>query len=243
MKGDEMKEILDKNESRGLADHGWLVSRHTFSFADYHNPQRMKFGLLRVINDDIVKPSMGFGTHPHENMEIVSIPLTGSLRHQDSMGNQHVINAGEVQIMSAGSGLTHSEYNNSDKDDVNFLQIWVFPKERDIEPRYGQKYFDRTDRQNRFQVLVSPEASEEEIWINQAAWFSMADLEAGKQISYQKHHNNSGVYFFVIEGKLEVNGNAIDRRDGLGLVQGESFSVRAESDAQLLVIEVPMSRN
>ena len=236
-----MKEILHKNESRGLADHGWLLSRHTFSFADYHNPQRMNFGLLRVINDDVVKPSMGFGTHPHENMEIVSIPLAGSLRHQDSMGNKHVINAGEVQIMSAGSGLTHSEYNNSDKDDVNFLQIWVFPKERNIETRYGQRYFDRTDRQNRFQVLVSPEASEEEIWINQDAWFYMADLEAGKHITYQKHHNDNGVYFFVIEGRLKVDGAAIDRRGGLGLVQGENFSVRAESNAQLLVIEVPMT--
>lgn len=236
-----MKEILHKNKSRGLADHGWLLSRHTFSFADYHNPHRMNFGLLRVINDDIVKPSMGFGTHPHENMEIVSIPLAGSLRHQDSMGNKHVIKAGEIQIMSAGSGLTHSEYNNSDKDDVNFLQIWVFPKERDIEPRYGQLYLDRNDRQNRFQVLVSPEASEEKIWINQDAWFSMADIEAGKQITYQKNHNDNGVYFFVIEGRLKVDGNEIERRDGLGLEQGENFSVRAESDAQLLVIEVPMT--
>jgi redox-sensitive bicupin YhaK (pirin superfamily) len=157
------------------------------------------------------------------------------------MGNKHVINAGEVQIMSAGSGLTHSEYNNSDKDDVNFLQICVFPKERNIETRYGQRYFDRTDRQNRFQVLVSPEASEEEIWINQDAWFYMADLEAGKHITYQKHHNDNGVYFFVIEGRLKVDGAAIDRRGGLGLVQGENFSVRAESNAQLLVIEVPMT--
>ena len=241
MKGNEMKEILHRNKSRGLADHGWLLSRHTFSFADYHNPERMNFGLLRVVNDDIVKPSMGFGTHPHENMEIVSIPLAGSLRHQDSMGNKHVIKAGEVQIMSAGSGLTHSEYNNSDVDDVNFLQIWVFPKERDIEPRYGQLFFDRNDRQNRFQVLVSPEASEEEIWINQDAWFSMADLEADKELTYQKHHINSGVYFFVIEGSLEIDGNAINRRDGLGLVQGENFSISAESGAQLLVIEMPMT--
>ena len=238
-----MKNQLHIADSRGLADHGWLLSHHTFSFADYYEPERMNFGLLRVINDDIVKPSMGFPTHPHENMEIISIPLSGSLRHQDSMGNRHIITAGEVQVMSAGTGLTHSEYNNSDQDDVNFLQIWVFPKERDIEPRYGQRYFDRTDRQNKFQVLVSPEAYEEEIWLNQDAWFSMADLEAGKQITYQKHHNNNGVYFFVIEGKLEINGNAIYRRDGLGLVQGENLSVRAESEAQLLVIEVPMSRN
>ncbi len=243
MKGRGMKQILHKNESRGLADHGWLLSRHTFSFADYNNPQRRNFGLLRVINDDIVKPSMGFGTHPHENMEIISIPLTGSLRHQDSMGNKHVITAGEVQVMSAGSGLTHSEYNNSDNDDVNFLQIWVFPKEKNISPRYGQRYFDSADRQNRFQVLVSPQATAEEIWINQDACFSMADLEAGKQTTYQKRFNDNGVYFFVIEGKVEVDGNSIERRDGLGLVKGENFSVRADSASQLLAIEVPMSRD
>lgn len=241
MKGDEIKKILHKKESRGLADHGWLLSRHTFSFADYHNPERMNFGSLRVLNDDAVGPSIGFGTHPHENMEIVSIPLAGSLRHQDSMGNKHVIKTGEVQIMSAGSGLTHSEYNNSNNDEVNFLLIWVFPKERNIKPRYGQRYFDRADRQNRFQVLVSPVASEEVIWINQDAWFSMADLETGKQTTYQKHRKGNYVYFFVNEGRLEVDGNAIERRDGLSLMQGESFTVRAESDAQLLAIEVPMA--
>ena len=169
-----------KNESRGLADHDWLISRHTFSFAGYYNPERMNFGLLRVLNDDIVKPSMGFGTHPHENMEIISIPLSGALRHQDSMGNKHIISTGEVQIMSAGSGLTHSEYNNSSSDDVNFLQIWVLPKEKDITPRYGQKLFDVSGRQNRFQRVVTPQASEETIWINQDAWFSLADIVCWK---------------------------------------------------------------
>ena len=238
-----MNEILHKNESRGLANHGWLLSRHTFSFADYRNPQRVHFGLLRVINDDIVKPSMGFGTHPHENMEIVSIPLAGSLRHQDSMSNKHVISAGEVQIMSAGSGLTHSEYNNSDTEDAKFLQIWVFPKERDITPRYGQQSFYAADRQNRFQVLVSPQASDETIWINQDAWFSMADFEAGKQTSYQKQLKENGVYFFVIEGNVKIDGHSIERRDGLGLTQGESYLVEAETDVQLLAIEVPMSQS
>jgi redox-sensitive bicupin YhaK (pirin superfamily) len=236
-----MNEIIHKNATRGLADHGWLLSRHTFSFADYYNPNRVRFGLLRVINDDIVKPSMGFGTHPHENMEIVSIPLAGSLRHQDSMGNRHVITAGEVQIMSAGSGLTHSEYNNSNNDDVNFLQIWVFPKTENISPRYGQRYFDRADRQNRFQVVASPQASDETIWINQDAWFSMADLDAGKQARYEKNLRNNGVYFFVIEGNLKIDGQSIERRDGLGSADGESFLVKSETDAQLLVIEVPMS--
>lgn len=237
-----MNEILHKNESRGLADHGWLLSRHTFSFANYYNRQRMNFGLLRVINDDIVNPSMGFGTHPHENMEIVSIPLAGSLRHQDSMGNKHVIATGEVQIMSAGSGLTHSEYNNSDQDDVNFLQIWIFPKEKNIPPRYGQKLFDKADRQNRFQTLVSPEKSSESIWINQDAWFSMANLDAGKQTHFEKHLKESGVYFFVIEGNVQIDGHSLEQRDGLGLEQGKNYLIQAETDVQLLAIEVPMSQ-
>jgi redox-sensitive bicupin YhaK (pirin superfamily) len=235
-----MNETIHKNETRGLADHGWLTSRHTFSFANYHNPERMDFGLLRVINDDIVKPSMGFGTHPHENMEIVSIPLIGSLRHQDSMGNKHVISTGEVQIMSAGTGLTHSEYNNSAHEDVKFLQIWVFPKEKNIQPRYGQLRFNADDRKSKFQILVSPKASDKTIWINQDAWFSMADLEAGKQTSYAKQINNNGVYFFVVEGEVEIDGHSVERRDGLALPNGESHLVRAETDIQLLAIEVPM---
>lgn len=235
-----MDEILHKNRSRGLADHGWLISRHTFSFANYHDPLRMNYGLLRVVNDDIVKPSMGFGTHPHENMEIVSIPLAGSLRHEDSMGNKHLISAGEVQIMSAGSGLTHSEYNNSDQEDVNFLQIWVYPKKKNIQPRYGQLRFDAADRKNRFQTLVSPEESDKTIWINQNAWFSMADLEAGKRTHYAKQLKENGVYFFVIEGKVEINGNLLEQRDGLGLEQFDGFQVQAETNVQLLAIEVPM---
>ncbi|WP_163339872.1 pirin family protein [Desulfopila sp. IMCC35008] len=236
-----MNPILHKNTSRGLADHGWLVSRHTFSFANYYDPQRTNFGLLRVINDDIVKPTMGFGTHPHENMEIVSIPLSGSLRHQDSMGNKHIIAAGEVQIMSAGSGLTHSEYNNSDQEDVNFLQIWVFPKKKDIEPRYGQLRFESVDRINRFQTLVSPIRSDNTIWINQDAWFAMADIQAGKEIRYEKQMKGNGVYLFLIEGDVAVNDFFLKRRDGLGIEKGDTIKVLAETDAQLLVIEVPMT--
>ena len=236
-----MNEIIHRNASRGLADHGWLQSRHTFSFADYDNPQRVNFGLLRVINDDVVKPSMGFDTHPHANMEIVSIPLAGALRHQDSMGNSYVIRTGEVQVMSAGSGLTHSEYNNSDHDDVKFLQIWVFPKRQDIPPRYGQKRFDAAGRENRFQVLVSPEDSDKTIWINQDAWFSLADIQSGTRIRYQKHLAENGVYFFVIEGRVEIDGVSIERRDGMGLVDDRNHLLAATQDAQVLAIEVPMS--
>ena len=235
-----MKPMYHENQSRGLADHGWLKSRHTFSFADYYNPERMSFGLLRVLNDDIVTPSMGFGTHPHENMEIISIPLSGTLRHQDSMGNKHIISTGEVQIMSAGRGITHSEYNDSSSEDVNFLQIWVLPKERDITPRYDQKLFDEGNRKNRFQLLVAPENSEETVLINQDAWFSLADIEAEKQVVYEKNDKKNGVYFFVIEGNVNIDGNAVKRRDGLGIVDGETYPIVAQSKAQLLAIEVPL---
>ena len=236
-----MNAVYHENNSRGLADHGWLVSRHTFSFANYYNPERMSFGLLRVLNDDTVKPSKGFGTHPHDNMEIISIPLSGSLRHQDSMGNEHIIAAGEVQIMSAGTGLTHSEYNNSPSEDVTFLQIWVMPKERNITPRYGQKLFDAAGRKNRFQLLVAPRGLEETMWINQEAWFSLADIEAGKTVQYEKKAKTNGVYFFVIEGDVVIEGNDVHRRDGLGLIGGEAYSAAAGTSAQLLAIEVPMA--
>ena len=235
-----MNAILHKHDTRGVADHGWLKSRHTFSFAEYYDPVRLNFGLLRVINDDIVAPSMGFGTHPHENMEIVSIPLVGSLRHQDSMGNKHVISAGEVQIMSAGTGLTHSEYNNSAEEDVKFLQIWILPKKKNVEPCYGQLRFYAEHRKNQFQVLVSPEVSENTVRINQDAWFSMVDLEAGKQTTYLKNINNNGVYFFVIEGEVKIDEHRLTRRDGLGLTQGGKHLLKAKTDIQVLAIEVPM---
>lgn len=236
-----MNYIYHENESRGLADHGWLISRHTFSFAAYHNPERMNFGLLRVLNDDIVKPSMGFGTHPHENMEIISIPLSGSLRHQDSMGNQHVISAGEVQIMSAGSGLTHSEYNNSSSEDVNFLQIWVMPKEKNITPRYDQKFINDVDSKNEFQLIVSPHDSAETVRINQDAWFSLADIEVGPELPYEKWDKENGVYFFLLEGDAAIDGHQLRRRDGLGLMEGETYSVHARTSARLLAMEVPLT--
>lgn len=236
-----MNHILHKADSRGLAAHDWLLSRHTFSFANYHNPERMNFGLLRVINDDIVKPEMGFGTHPHDNMEIVSIPLAGSLRHQDSLGNKHTIAAGEIQVMSAGYGLTHSEYNNSAQNEVNFLQIWVLPKELNITPRYGQQLFDRNDRQNCFQIMVSPDKDSDVVWINQDAWFSMADIDAGTSLSYHKQRAKTGLYFFVISGQVVVNGHTLDQRDGLGLTGDSNAEISAQSRAELLCIEVAMT--
>lgn len=235
-----MQAIYHENESRGLAEHGWLLSRHTFSFAGYYNPERMNFGTLRVINDDIIQPSMGFGTHPHDNMEIISIPLSGSLRHQDSMGNKHIIPAGEIQLMSAGSGLTHSEYNNSASEDVNFLQIWVLPAKKDITPRYDQKVFDAAERRNRFQLIVSPLGEKGTIRINQNAWFSLADIGEGERITYEKKDSENGVYFLILEGRCRIDGHGTFRRDGLGLIDGEAYSIHADEHTRLLSMEVPI---
>ena len=236
-----MSKIIHRADSRGVADHGWLYSRHTFSFAGYHNPERMGFGKLRVINDDIVKGGGGFGTHPHDNMEIVSVPLAGTLRHHDSMGNSHQIRAGEVQIMSAGTGLTHSEYNDSASEPVNFLQIWVLPKQRNIEPRYGQQVFVRTDRHNRFQTVVAPEADGEAVRINQDAWFSLGDFDAGHSICYQARKAGNGVYLFVIDGEIEAAGETLTRRDAIGIDDGAELDIKSLADSHLLVIDVPMA--
>ncbi len=233
-----MSKIIHRADSRGTAAHGWLHSFHTFSFAGYHNPERMGFGTLRVLNDDVVQPSQGFGTHPHENMEIISIPLAGSLRHKDSMGNVHVIRTGEVQVMSAGTGITHSEYNNSDEDPVNFLQIWVLPKLNNIEPRYDQDIFEKADRQNKFQLVVSPDGRGDSLAINQDAYFSLAEIDAGKSVQYSPHQTGNGTYLFVLEGQIEVDGEQLSKRDALGLWVNAPMDINASEDTQLLSIEV-----
>ncbi|MBN8584846.1 MAG: pirin family protein [Ignavibacteria bacterium] len=235
-----MKTTLHKSDTRGKADHGWLNSHHTFSFASYHNPERVRFGLLRVLNDDIVQPGEGFGTHPHDNMEIVSIPLKGSLAHKDSTGTEQVIKTGDVQIMSAGSGLYHSEYNASKKEDVNFLQIWVFPKERDIEPRYDQKTYNADDRKNKLQVVVSPDKNYGSLWINQDSYFSLTDLDKGKNLKYDVNQRGNGIYLFVIEGSVNAGGIDLNKRDGLGIEDTDSFQISANEESSLLIIEVPM---
>lgn len=237
-----MNKQLDHAESRGIADHGWLYSRHTFSFAGYHNPQRMGFGKLRVINDDIVAPGEGFASHDHDNMEIVSIPLHGSLRHQDNLGNVHVIRAGDIQIMSAGTGITHSEYNASDTESVNFLQIWVRSQQRDIAPRYGQQTFDPASRRNRFQTIVSPDPNNQDaLWINQDAWFVLADFDQEHHDIYTVQTPGHGVYLFVISGRLIASGEMLSARDGIGITGTNNISIRAISDSQILIMEVPMS--
>ena len=236
-----MTKILHKADSRGRADHGWLLSRHTFSFASYYDPERMGFGLLRVINDDIVQPGMGFGRHPHENMEIISIPLAGALRHQDSMGNEDVIRAGEVQAMSAGSGITHSEFNASKEEEVHFLQIWVQPKKRNITPRYNQRSFDVAKRQNRWQIIVAPDESPGALGINQDAWFSLANLDVGTNLAYQLKRHGNGIYVFVLDGAVTIDEQPLKRRDGLGINKVEKISITADSPAELLLIDVPMT--
>lgn len=233
---------IHKSHTRGFADHGWLKTNHTFSFASYYDKNRTHFGMLRVLNDDIVEVGMGFGTHPHDNMEIVSIPLSGSLEHKDSIGNIAVIKKGEVQIMSAGTGVMHSEYNHSKTEEVNFLQIWVFPKERNIEPRYDQRLINDGEMKNIFLTVVSPDKNDNDaMWINQDAYFSLCKVDAGNEINYDVKIKSNGVYLFVIEGDVTVDGKEFSRRDGVGIEDTESVLIKSKSDSYILAIEVPMN--
>jgi redox-sensitive bicupin YhaK (pirin superfamily) len=234
-----MKTTLHKANTRGIANLGWLNSRHTFSFSHYYDPERVHFGALRVLNDDRVAAGMGFGTHPHDNMEIVSIPLAGDLEHRDSIGNSTIIKHGDVQIMSAGTGVKHSEYNHSKTEEVKFLQIWVLPKERNITPRYDQKTFDVVGRQNQWQTIVAPDDAAA-VWINQEAWFTLGNLSAGQALPYTFHQPSHGLYLFVLSGDVTVAGQALSTRDGLGITDTTTFEVIASSDAELLLMEVPM---
>lgn len=237
--------VFHKATSRGHANHGWLNAHHSFSFANHYDPQRMHFGVLRVLNDDIVAPSMGFGTHPHDNMEIITIPLRGALRHKDNMGNQEVIHESEVQVMSAGTGITHSEFNANADQDVNLLQIWLYPKLRNIKPRYAQQSFKSEDRINELQTVVTPLGQEEgtAVGINQDAWFSLGTLKSGIEKEYKVRLKTNGVYVFVIEGTVSINGQPLSKRDGLGIWDVEKLEIKAESDAEILVMDVPMELN
>lgn len=235
-----MKTILHTAATRGHANHGWLDSHHTFSFAHYYDPARVHFGALRVLNDDIVAGGMGFGTHPHDNMEIISIPLEGDLEHKDSTGTTAVIRQNDVQIMSAGTGIQHSEYNKNKDRKVNFLQIWVFPKVKNIAPRYEQKTFNPDDRVNRLQQVVTPVKGEDGVWINQDAWFHLGNLKKGFRQDYAVKMKGNGVYAFVLEGEVVIGGQKLDKRDGLGIWETDTVPIEATGDAQVLVMEVPM---
>lgn len=237
-----MKTIFHPSTERGFNSFGWLKSYHSFSFGKFNDTEKMNFGLLRVLNDDHVEQSMGFGTHGHANMEIVSIPLNGALRHKDSTGRDEIIKSGDVQIMSAGSGIQHSEYNESKTEPVDFLQIWVFPKLEDIEPRYEQKTFTEVQKENRFLTVVSPDLNDDAITINQDAWFSQANLNDGKNLDYKLHDKENGIYVFVLEGNIETVGQVLGKRDALGIYETEgNVSLTAKSESKILVIEVPMN--
>ena len=235
-----MKTIVHKANTRGHANHGWLDSYHTFSFAHYYQPDRVNFGALRVLNDDVVDGGRGFGKHPHDNMEIVSIPLQGDLEHQDSMGNVAVIRQNDVQIMSAGTGIYHSEYNKNADSKVNFLQIWVFPKERNIKPRYEQRTFKPEDRVNKLQQIVSAKKDDEGVWINQDAFFYLGNLKSGFTTELPISRKENGVYAFVLNGDVTINGQALNKRDGLGIWDVDKVSVKADTDSEILLMDVPM---
>ncbi len=233
--------VLHKADSRGRADHGWLVSHHTFSFANYHNPERMHFGVLRVLNDDIVAEGRGFGTHPHDNMEIISIPLEGDLEHQDSMGNTAVIRNGDIQVMSAGTGIMHSEFNKNRDQPVKFLQIWVYPNKRNVMPRYDQITLDKSQRKNRFRQILSPNAEDEGVWIHQDAWFHLGDFENNTETQYQIKKKGNGVYLFIIKGSAEIEGQRVEERDGFGVWDLSEVKIKATAEeTEILLMEVPM---
>lgn len=238
-----MKTIVHKADSRGHANHGWLKSFHTFSFAGYQNLERMNFGMLRVLNDDVVQPKMGFGTHPHQNMEIISIPLKGALSHKDSMGNKRAIEVGEVQVMSAGSGLTHSEFNDSNTDEVNFLQLWIIPETMNVEPNYEQRKFPSEGRRNKLQTVVAPKDKlvENALPISQQAYIYRTNLDQGKSIDLELKSNNNGAYIFVVDGDIETADTKLLDRDAIGVYNTDNIVINAQKDSELIIIEVPMS--
>ena len=237
-----MNTVLHKAESRGFADHGWLKSNHTFSFANYYNPERMHFGVLRVLNDDQVDEGMGFGKHPHDNMEIISIPLEGDLEHKDSMGNTTVIKHGDIQVMSAGTGITHSEYNKNKDKKVKFLQIWVFPNKKNVTPRYDQISLNIKDRHNKLQQILSPNANDEGVWIHQNAWFHLGKFDNNFKIKYSLKSPENGVYMFVINGNFTIGEHKLSSRDGLGIWNINDIEILSNSpNSEVLLMEVPMT--
>jgi quercetin 2,3-dioxygenase len=233
--------VVHKADSRGHAAHGWLDSYHTFSFGGYYNPERIQFGALRVLNDDSVKGGMGFGTHPHDNMEIISIPLEGDLEHKDSMGNTAVIKQGDIQVMSAGTGIYHSEQNHHKNETVKFLQIWVFPNKKNVTPRYDQLTLNVADRHNKLQQVLSPSKDDGGVWIHQDAWFHMGNLDKGIVVKYNLKKEGNGVYVFVLKGDVTVNDQQLNTRDGAGITGEKELNIIADSDAELLIMEVPMN--
>lgn len=232
--------VLHKANTRGHANHGWLNAYHSFSFANWYNPERVQFGTLRVLNDDTVAAGMGFGTHPHDNMEIITIPLEGDLAHKDSMGNAATIKTGDVQVMSAGTGIQHSEFNPNADQQTKLFQIWLFPRERNVEPRYQQITLDKSLEKNNFAQILSPNAEDAGVWIHQDAWFHLADFDKDFSKTYELKKEGNGMYVFVISGTITVDGQELETRDGLGITNFETLDIKATSDAKFLLMEIPM---
>ncbi|BAO55351.1 pirin family protein [Nonlabens marinus] len=235
-----MKKTIHPAESRGHANHGWLKANHSFSFASWYDPARIHFGAIRVLNDDTIAPGAGFPTHPHDNMEIITIPLSGILEHKDSMGNVAQIKTGEVQVMSAGTGVTHSEYNGSQTEELKLFQIWLFPNKKDVTPRYDELKLNIEDRKNKFQQILSPSPDDDGVWIHQQAWMHMISMEANTDKVYQFKSTGSGVYVMVISGTVEIDGTTLKDRDAIGVWDADQFKVTSKESAELLLIEVPM---
>ncbi|HBZ67861.1 MAG TPA: hypothetical protein DEO70_13585 [Bacteroidales bacterium] len=235
-----MKTILHKAASRGHTNLGWLDSHHTFSFGSYYNPERIHFGALRVLNDDSVAGGKGFDTHPHDNMEIVSIPLSGELKHKDSTGNQTVIKEGEVQVMSAGTGIFHSEYNNLTETEVKFLQIWVIPNKKNVTPRYGQISLKPIQQENTFYQILSPNEDDQGVWIYQEAWFHLGSIDTGTSANYNFKQEGNGLYIFMLDGEADVDGQHLEKKDGYGIWETDKVTINSTSKARILLMEVPM---
>ncbi len=236
-----MKTILHKAHTRGHANYGWLNSYHSFSFANYQNPERMNFGVLRVLNDDIVSGGKGFGSHPHNNMEIISIPLKGNLKHMDNMGNITVIKEGDVQVMSAGTGVLHSEFNDDKDQAVEFLQIWIIPNKQNVTPRYDQISLKEIKIKNQLYQILSPNNKDQGVWIHQNAWFHLGNFDAHTIENYQLKNNTNGVYIFVLEGNISINEQELNKRDGYGIWNTDTFKIKSLTDNRILIMEVPMS--
>ncbi|SFR91161.1 pirin family protein [Maribacter stanieri] len=236
-----MKTVLHKSDTRGHADHGWLNSYHSFSFANYHDAERMNFGVLRVLNDDTVAAGRGFGTHPHSNMEIISIPLEGDLQHMDDIGNSTVIKAGDVQVMSAGTGVSHSEYNKNKDQPVKFLQIWIIPNKENVTPRYDQISINDIATKNSLYQILSPNQDDSGVWIHQNAWFHLGEYESETTDSYTLKKKGNGVYIFVLEGEFELENQKLSKRDGLGIWDIDTINFKTNGNSKILVMEVPMS--
>lgn len=237
-----MKTIIYRENTRGRANHGWLRAIHTFSFANYYDRDRINFGLLRVVNDDTIAAGMGFGTHPHEDMEIVTIPLSGDLEHKDSMGHKEVLHSGEVQVMSAGTGITHSEYNANEDQELKLFQIWVYPREKGVTPRYEQEFFDFAKKKNSLALIVSPDAESESLWVHQDVWFSMGVFDKDRDVVYNVKKKGNGVFAMVVEGSFQVGDTILERRDAIGVWDVDLLNIKSISaDARILLIDVPMS--